>query len=171
MTVRATEAKVEQLLGVLDGDIRHLETTLSQLDMLRRLLIKRDDASLDRLLGEIRSRAEARVCNEQARQALRADLARAFGCDGRQLTLSKLQALLPEQQRAYIAARQAKLKSLVAELNREYTLTAALVSDCSRFNRSLMRVFFEPSGQSSMSYSPSGAAKRQMNTSLVSLRL
>jgi hypothetical protein len=171
MTVCATEAKVEQLLGVLDGDIRHLETTLSQLDTLRRLLIERDDASLDRLLGEIRSRAEAHACNEQARQALRADLARTFGCDGRHLTLSRLQALLPEPQRACIAARQARLKSLIAELNREYTLTAALVSDCSRFNRTLMRALFEPSGQSTVSYSPSGAAKRQMNTSLVSLRL
>jgi len=171
MTVQEMEVKVEQLLGVLDGDIRHVERTLSQLDALRRLLIKRDDASLDRLLAEIRSRAEAHAANEQARQALRADLARAFGCDGRQLTLSELQALLPEQQRACVAARQARLKSLIAELNREYTLTAALVSDCSRFNRALMRVFFEPSGQSSMSYSPSGAARRQMNTSVVSLRL
>ena len=44
MTLPTVETKVEALLDVLDQDIRHIEATLSRLDVLRTLLIKRDDA-------------------------------------------------------------------------------------------------------------------------------
>jgi len=171
MTTSAVESKVEQLLGVLDEDIRHLETTLAQLDALRGLLIKRDDVALDQLLGEIRARTETYAANEQMRQVLRADLALALGCDASRLTLSKLQSMLPEQPRAAIVARQERLKGLVVELKREYALAAALVSDCSRFNRKLVRAFFGARHPAGVTYSPSGATRQQTNATLMSLKL
>lgn len=171
MTSSAVETKVEQLLAVLDEDIRHLETTLSQLDALRGLLIKRDDAALDRLLGEIRGRTEAYAANEQIRQRLRADLALMLGGDTGRFTLSKLQSKLPEPHRAAVASRREKLRSLVAELKREYTLTSLLVSDCARFNRTLLRTLFGTGRQTGVIYSPSGDARQQMNATLMSLQL
>jgi hypothetical protein len=171
MTTSAMESKVEQLLGVLDEDVRHLETTLTQLDALRGLLVKRDDAGLDQLLGEIRTRTESYAANERERQVLRVDLARTLGCETSRLTLSKLGSMLPEQQRMAVRARQERLKALVMELRREYTLTAALVSDCSRFNQRLLRAFFGAGGQTSVTYSPSGATKKQTNATLMSLKL
>lgn len=171
MTSSAVETKVERLLAVLDEDVRHLETTLVQLDTLRGLLIKRDDATLDQLLGEIRGRTEAYTENEQLRQTLRADLGSALGCDAGRLTLSKLQSMLPQSQRAALALRQKKLRSLVAELKREYTLTVVLVSDCARFNRTLMRAFFGSGSQAGVIYSPSGQARQQTNATLMSLQL
>jgi len=167
----AVKMNVERLLAVLDEDVRHLETTLTQLDALRGLLIKRDDAALDQLLGEIRGRTEAYAANEQMRQALRGDLALALGCDMSRLTLSKLQSMLPEQHQTALAARQTKLVSLIAELKREYTLTAVLVSDCARFNRTLVRTFFGAAGQAGVTYSPSGQARQRTNATLMSLQL
>jgi hypothetical protein len=171
MTTSVVESKVEQLLGVLDEDIRHLETTLTQLDALRGLLIKRDDVALDQLLGEIRARTETYAANERMRQVLRADLGLALGCDASRLTLSKLQSMLPEQPRAAIVARQERLKGLVVELKREYTRAAALVSDCSRFNQKLVRAFFGARHPAGVTYSPNGATRQQTNVTLMSLKL
>ena len=171
MTLSAVDTKVERLLAVLDGDIRHLETTLVQLDALRGLLIKRDDVALDQLLGEIRDRTEAYAANEQMRQMLRAELALTLGCDAGRLTLSKLQSMLRQQQRASVAARQEKLQSLIVELKREYTLTAVLVSDCARFNRTLVRTFLGAGSQAGVLYNPSGQTRQQTNTTLMSLQL
>jgi thiamine pyrophosphate-dependent acetolactate synthase large subunit-like protein len=171
MTSSVVEMKVERLLAVLDEDVRHLETTLAQLDALRGLLVKRDDAALDQLLGEIRGRTEVYAANEQMRQALRADLALALGCDLSRLTLSKLQSMLPDRHRAALAARQKKLASLIAELKREYALTAVLVSDCARFNRTLVRTLFGAASQVCVTYSPSGQARQPTNATLMSLQL
>ncbi len=171
MTPSVVEMNVERLLAVLDADIRHLETTLVQLDTLRGLLIKRDDTALELLLGEIRGRTEAYAANEQTRQRLRGDLALALGCDAGRLTLSGLQSMLPEPQRAAMASRQKKLKSLIEELRREHMLTVALVSDCTRFNRTLVRTLFGAGSQAGVLYNPSGQARQQTNTTLMSLQL
>ena len=52
------EDKVDELLLVLDEDIRHIQQSLSWLNELRSLIIKRDDASLGKLLELIRSESE-----------------------------------------------------------------------------------------------------------------
>jgi hypothetical protein len=171
MMSSAVESKVEQLLAVLDEDNRHLETTLSQLDAVRGLLIKRDDAALERLLGEIRGRTEAYAANERKRQRLRADLALMLERNTGRFTLSKLESMLPEPQRTAVASRREKLRSLIQELKREYTLTTLLVSDCARFNRTLIRTLFGTGRQTGVIYSPSGEARQQTNTTLVSLQL
>jgi len=171
MTSLAVEPKVEQLLAVLDEDVRHLEATLSELDTLRRLLIKRDDAALDRLLGEIRGRTEAYAANEQRRQVLRSELALALGCTKGRFTLSRLQDMLPDPQRAAVEARQKRLKSLVAELRREHTLTVALVSDSARFNRALMKALFGSSGRADVTYDTNGVSRGPASATLMSLRL
>jgi hypothetical protein len=171
MTSSAVETNVERLLGVLDEDIRHLETTLEQLDALRGLLIKHDDAALGQLLAEIRGRTETYAAHEQMRQTLRAELALALGYDASRLTLSELQSVLPESQRASVAVRQARLRSLITELKREHTLTVALVFDCARFNRTLIRTLFGACSQAGTLYSPSGQMRQPIATTLVSLQL
>jgi len=171
MMSSAVETKVEQLLVVLDEDVRHLETTLSQLDTLRGLLVRRDDAALEQLLGDIRGRTEAHAANEHRRQRLRADLALMLECNTGRFTLSKLESMLPEPQRAAVGSRREKLNTLIRDLKREYTLTTLLLSDCARFNRTLMRALFGTGHQAGVIYSPSGEARQQMNTTLMSLQL
>jgi hypothetical protein len=172
------EAGIAALLDVLDEDIRHLESTISRLDTLRSLLIKRDNGALEKLLDGIRQQADAYKTNEHKRQQLRSDLAADLGCTQRDLTLSKLQGELagptcPDTQRrcgAALADRQTRLRSLAARLKREYTLTMLLVRDCTRFNRSLMKVFFGSGGRGGARYSPTGAAKHEIGTTLMSMQ-
>ncbi len=171
MTLPTVETKVEALLDVLDQDIRHIEATLSRLDVLRTLLIKRDDEALEKLLDDIRRHSEAHAANEQQRQALRRDLAAALGCRERDLTLSKLREELSGPSCRAVTERQARLRLLVAQLKHEYTLTGALVLDCARFNRSLMQAFFGPDGRPDTTYSASGAAKHKTDATLVSVQL
>ncbi len=171
MASRTVAAKVEALLDVLDEDIRHLEATLSRLDALRTLLIKRDDAALEQLLDDIRQRSGAHAANEQQRQALRKDLAAALGCRESDLTLSRLREELSGPGCRAVTERQARLRSLVAQLKHEYMLTGALVLDCARFNRSLMQAFFGPDGRPDTTYSASGAARHKTGATLVSVQL
>jgi hypothetical protein len=170
MTLPVMEAKVRLLLDVLDEDIRHVEGVLLRLDALRTLLVKRDDAGLERLLEEIHRQGEAYSDNEQKRQSLRRELAAQLGCRESDLTLSKLRGQLSGQSRTAIEERQARLKVLVEQLKREHKLTMLLIADCARFNRSLMRALFGAEGKGSMTYGPSGAAKHQTGTTLMSLQ-
>ena len=171
MTSPTVESKIAALLSVLEEDIRHVEAALSRLDSLRTLLVKRDDAALEALLGDISRQAETHTAHEQQRQRLRRELAAELGCNEDDLTLSKLRTELTGQTRAAVTERQTQLKSLTARLKREHALTALLVQDCARFNRSLLRAFFGSAGRGGMTYSPNGVAKHKTDAGLVSLRL
>jgi len=170
MTLLAETTKIEELLELLDEDIRHLETTLSTLDTLRSLIIKRDDSALTRLLDEIRAGVNARTASERRRQELRIELAQLLGCEVPKVTLSQLQVSLPECRRQAVALRQAKLQSLAQQMKREYTLTSTLVSDCARFNRSLMHMFFGLDVKQGLTYNSNGTATRLMDAARVSLQ-
>lgn len=169
MTSGLIERKVDALLAALDEDIRHMESTLSQLDTLRGLIVKRDDTALEQLLHGLRQEAESRAAGVRKRESLRRDLADELGYDLSTMTLSVLKDALSGPQRQGVADRQAHLTSLIARLKREYTLTSALVTDCARFNRSLMRAFFGLEAQGQTTYSARGAAKHQPDATLVNL--
>jgi hypothetical protein len=162
--------KVDRLLAVLDEDIRHIRGSLSRLDELRSLVIKRDDTALARLLENIRSEADDYAANESMRQAIREELADAVGCEVETMTLSRLETVLPEDRRAQVADRKARLRALVNELRKEHISTAMLLSECARFNSQLLRAVFNIGRTGSVTYSPTGAAKRQTDTTLVNLQ-
>jgi hypothetical protein len=164
-------ARVVALLGVLDEDIRHVETTLLRLDTLRGLLIKRDDGALEKLLEEIHRQSETYAATERRRLELRRELAADLGCPERDLTVSELLTRLTGPDRAALAERQMRLKILIAQLKREHALTSLLISDCAKFNRSLLRVFFGPAGKTGTTYSPTGAAQHPTGVALLNMQL
>jgi hypothetical protein len=172
------ESKIAALLEVLDEDVRHLENALSRLDLLRSLLIRRESAALEQLLDDIRQQAEAHRAIEQKRQQLRQDLALDLDCTEGELTLSRLRkeltgpACSDTQRRcgAAVAERQARLRSLAAQVRREHTLTALLLRDCARLNRSLLRVFLESGGRGCATYSPTGTARHDAHAALMSIQ-
>ena len=171
MMLRTLEVKVDALLAILDDDIRHVEATISHLDRLRALLIKREDRALEQLLGELPEHEQAQARTEQRRQALRRELADELGYGAQRLTLSALQRALSGPRRAAVADRQTQLKSRLGQLKREYTLTHALVAECARFNRSLMRVFFGADADRKATYGATGVVQHQTGAGLVSLHL
>ncbi|HNY79305.1 MAG: flagellar export chaperone FlgN [Sedimentisphaerales bacterium] len=163
------ETKVDALLTALDEDIRNSESTLSRLDVLRSLIIKRDDVALEQLLHDLRHEAESRAVGDQRREGIRKELATELGCDIRGLTLSTLKRMLSGPRRQAVADRQVRLQSLIAQLKREYALTTALVADCARFNRTLMHVLFGLNVKGKTTYNAQGAVSRQADANLVNL--
>ena len=169
-TPTAIEDKVDELLDCLDKDSRHIEQSLSQLNELRRLVIKRDESALGRLLENIQAESESYKSQELKRQSIRKELAHALGCKFEQMTLSTLETSLPEAKKAQVTQRKAKLKSLIEELKKEHLSTALLLSECARFNNLLLKSILDLNKIEVVYYNSNGTARRQIDTAFVNLQ-
>jgi hypothetical protein len=164
------EDKVDKLLAVLDKDIQYIQESLSRLNELRSLVVKRDDVSLGRLLENIQVESKGYRSHESRRQSIRKELASALDYDVEQVTLSRLEAVLPEEKKAQVTERKMRLRALAKELKKECLSTAMLLSDCARFNRVLLNSIFELGKTGTVIYSSNGSAKPQTDRTFVSLR-
>ena len=164
------EAFADQLLVVLDRDIRHLESTLTTLDQLRRFVVMQNNHALNQLLGNIQSQAKEFRENESNRQALRKELAVIFGCHGEQLTLSRIASRLAQEKKTEIVKRQNKLRTLTALMKKEHLTTQVLLSDCARFNRTLLKTIFETGQSKNITYKPTGNTERQTDTVFMNIQ-
>jgi len=162
--------KIDELLAVLDRDIQHMQESLSRLNELRSLVIKRDDAALSNLLEDIRAESDNYADNESRRQSIRNELAIALGCDVKQMTLSRLETTLPRGKNAQVAERKAKLKSLTGKLKEEHLITVLLLSECARFNRLFLNSIFNSGKTETVIYDSNGITRRQIDTALINLR-
>jgi hypothetical protein len=172
MTATASEIghKIDELLLCLDKDIEHVRESLSLLNELRRLVIKRDDASLGKLLESIQTESDAHKSQELKRQAIRRELALALGCGPEKVTLSKLESVLAEEEKAQVAQRKAELKALIKELRKEHLSTALLLSECARFNRLLLKSILNFGKTGTVYYDSNGSTKQQGDTAFVNLQ-
>lgn len=173
-TIRLTEElksdKIDELLAVLDKDIRHIQQNLSQLNELRSLVIKRDDASLAKLLDNIQNQPDNYKNNEAKRQSIRKELANALDCDLNQVTLSLLEASLPKDKKAQVNTRKVKLEALITELKKEHLSTALLLSECARFNSLVLKSILDLGKAGAVYYNSNGATKQQTDTAFVNLQ-
>jgi hypothetical protein len=168
-TTVGIEDKIGELLVILDRDIQHIEGCLLLLNELRSLVIKRDDASLGKLLEGIQAESNSYKSHELKRQSIRKELAIAFGCEVEQMTLSRLEAVLPVGEKAEVTERKVKLKSLTEQLKKEHLSTVMLLSDCARFNSLLLRGIFDLGKTGMVYYNSNGAAKRQTDRAFVNM--
>jgi hypothetical protein len=164
------EEIIDQLIVILDRDIRHLEDNIATLDQLRRLVVKQDNTALSQLLGSLQSQAKNYRENELTRQTLRSELAFMFGCSVEQITLSRIEEQLAQEKRTEIIKRKSKLRILAGLLKKEYLSTQMLLADCARFNCMLLKSIFEAGRPESTTYSPRGAAQRQADTVFMNLQ-
>ena len=164
------EDKVDQLFLVLDRDIQHIRENLSRLNELRGLVVKRDDASLHKLLESIQSESNSYKENELKRQSLREELATALDCSLEQMTLSRLEAELSGEKKTEVTRRRIKLQTLAEKLKKEHLSTTMLLSDCARFNSMLLTSVLELGQAGTGTYSPRGFAERQTNSAFVNLQ-
>ena len=169
-TVAAIEDKVDELLVVLDRDIRHLRETLSWLDELRSLVVRRDEKALGRLLDTIRAESDGYSDNGAARRRIREELAFALGCSVDEVTLSRLETALPPTKRAELISRKKLLRSLTRQLKSEHLKTMMLLSDCARFNSALLKGILELGRTGAITYASDGAARSQTDTAFVNLQ-
>ena len=165
------EDKVDELLACLDKDSQHIQESLSQLNKLRSLVIKRDDAGLGTLLKIIQAELDSYGNHESKRQTIRKELAHALGCNTEQMTLSALEASLPKGKKAQVTKKKAKLMSLIEELKKEYLSTTLLLSECTRFNNLLLKSIFDLGKTGTVYYNSNGATKQQTDMAFVNLQL
>ncbi len=164
------EGKVDELLTVLDKDIQHIQESLSKLNELRSLVIKHDDVALGKLLESIQAETDGNLRHELKRQSIRKELASAFGCGLEQMTLSTLEASLPNEKKEQVTRRKAKLKSLIKELKKEHLSTALLLSECARFNRMLLKSVFNLGNTGTVYYGSNGATRQRSDMAFVNLQ-
>ncbi len=164
------EDKVDELLDVLDKDIQRLQESLSRLNELRSLVVKRDDTNLGKLLEGIQTGSDSYKCNELKRQSIREELAAVFGCNLEQMTLSVLEDELTGEKKAQVAERKAMLRLLTDRLKKEHISTAMLLSDCARFNNVLLKSIFEIGRSGTITYDSKGFTRSQTDGGFVNLR-
>jgi hypothetical protein len=170
-TAIVIDDKVDELLAVLDRDVEHIQQSLLHLNELRSLVIKRDDAALGKLLESIQTGSDIYKSHELKRRKIRKELANALGCSPRQVTLSTLEAALPDEKKAQITRIKTKLGPLVKELKKEHLSTALLLSECARFNGLLLRSIFDLGKIGAVTYNSNGATRRQTDAAFLNLKL
>lgn len=165
------EEKVEQLLACLDKDAQYLRENLLQLNEMRKLVIKRDEAALGKLLQSIQADAGLYKQHESSRKSIRKELADSLGCGIEQVTLSALVESVGQEKRDQLTQMKAKLRSLCVELKKEYLSTALLLSECARFNSLLLKAIFNPGKTEAVQYNSNGVTRRQIDTAFVNLQI
>ena len=162
--------KVDELMVIFDEDIRHIQQSLSRLNELRSLVVKRDDTCLVKLLENIQAESDSYTANELKRNSIRKDLAIGLNCNPEQITLSGLEAILPKEIAEKLTKKKTKLRSLTNELKKEYLSTAMLLTECARFNNLLLRNIFNIGKTGTITYGCDGHTKRQDEMAFVNLR-
>ena len=162
--------KVDQLLIVLDGQSQRMQANLERLNELRALVVKRDETALRKLLNVIQSESGDFRDNDLKRERLRAELACVFGCDHKQMTLSRLADELSGEIRDKIIETRTALQALGQKLKNEYLSTMMLLSDCARFNRTLLNNILNLGQTGNVTYNPNGSTDRRDRTSFVNLQ-
>ncbi len=164
------ENKVDELLVCLDKDIEHIQKSLSNLDKLRSLVIKRDDTALGQLLESIKAESDSNKRHEINRQSIRSELAKSLNCSLKDMTLSKLETFVSEVKKTQIIQSKTKLKTLIRKLKKENSSTALLLSDCARFNKLLLKSIFNFGNNGTVFYNANGTTREQNERAFVNLQ-
>jgi hypothetical protein len=162
---------IDRLLDVLDTDIENIHRNLSALNQLRSSVIKRDNDCLAQLLKKIQAEAGGHKNNESKRKSIRKELAHSLGCPAEKVTLTSLAQILPEEKKGLITERKEKLTELLKQLKNEYHATAVLLSECSRFNRILLKTLFDNKTAETVTYDAEGSALRHFDSAFVNMKL
>lgn len=164
------EELIEELLSLLDADAVRLEITLRYLNDLRAGVIKRDEAAMAQLLETVKAEQNDRDALEDKRTALRRIAAAAFGCTADEVNLSRIMEYVMPPLRQQVAQRQQRLARLVEKLKTEYTATAMLLNECSRFNRMLLDSIIGSRCKGVATYNASGQMKRPNGSGFVAMQ-
>ncbi|MHC4551152.1 MAG: flagellar export chaperone FlgN [Planctomycetota bacterium] len=170
MTLPDADRRIDQLLAVLDTDIRHLEDSLAVLEQLRKLIVKQDHDELGRLLGSIQSESTQYRSNELKRQTLRNELANLYRCEISEITLSRFENELTGEKKRQVTEKKTKLRTLTTLLKKEHANTQRLLIECARFNRSLLNGIFGMARPQSTTYNAAGSTQRQTDNVFMNMQ-
>jgi hypothetical protein len=165
------EEKIDELLNCLEGDIEHIENSLLTLDKLRGFVIKHDKNALGKLLEKARNASTKYRIHERKRQQVRSKLAKLLNCSGKDITLSNLETVVSDQKKGLVVQTKIKLNTLTRKFLKEYTNTAMLLSECTRFNRLILKSIFNFGNTDAVVYDADGTAKEQNQRAFMDLQL
>jgi len=160
---------VDELVGVLDDDIKHIKLTLERLDALRAAVVRRDEGGLKSLLDEIKAGEGSYGLVEKKRRAIRKEMADIFACGINEMNLSKLAGELAGEKRGLVVRTQEELRQLADKLRKEHMATSMLLKECSRFNKELLRGILG-NGSETETYNNRGGISWELQQGMVSLR-
>lgn len=158
------------LIDVLGEEIEHIECTVQMLDQLRGMVIKRDDENLNLLLEKARIETEKYAGVENRRQMIRKEMARIWGCETSDMTLTRLIKILPFEQSERIRQTKEILEKLLSKFQAEHLSTFMLLSECSRFNEVVLSALLNGRCDES-TYNRQGSMRRQNKQSMVNFKL
>ncbi|AQT66916.1 FlgN protein [Anaerohalosphaera lusitana] len=161
----------DELIEVLDEDIRHLEGSLERLDTLRAMTITRDETGLNELLETIRIQANRYSAVEQKRQQLRTQIAALLGSSFDDTDLSLIAKALAGEKSQAVKTRQDRLAELVGKMNVEHAATAMLLAECSRFNQQILNSILCTKSSEGTTYSRQGAKNENRTSGMMNMRL
>ena len=164
------EILIKELLSVLDKDAANIEVTLDRLDRLRAAVIKRDQEGLKVLLGTISSEEDVYSQVEAHRYEVRSMIANCLGWEIERVTISNLKQVVSEDVGGLLSDKQVRLNALTSKLRKEHEGTSALLRECSRLNKMLLRSIMN-NGKETTMYNNRGAASWESRRRLVSFRL
>ncbi|RKY11730.1 MAG: hypothetical protein DRP65_03440 [Planctomycetota bacterium] len=163
--------KVDELLTVLEKDAEQLKQSLLRLNEMRTAVIKRNDSLLAKLLESVRQESQAYKSQASKRRLLIKELSAVLDCNFAELTLSKLESVLSGRKKGAIAERKKELRSLTRKLKTEHLATTRLLSECVRFNRSLLKSIFNNDITGVVTYDSKGSSALRSDRAFVNLEL
>jgi hypothetical protein len=168
-TVELAE-KVDELLLVLRKDLEHIEQSNDNLNVLRELVIRRDDCGLNRLLEQIRSQSQEYVENQKLREQLRQQIARILGWPVGEVRLGRLLQSVSVEQRQRVGQLRNELQNLISRLRSEHSSTVILLADLTRFNNMLLNTILETGKACGITYDARGGTSRSGDIAFMNLQ-
>ncbi len=165
------EKRVNDLLDVLRDDIWQMEQNIQKLKRLQVLVIKRDTASLEKMLEEIRIASDQCTDNEFKRRTARDEVAEILMCKPEQITLSNLEGMVPQEQQVIIFNTKAQLQDLVRRMSAEHKNTVLLMAELERFNRLMLDTILGKKEPQNRTYNSGGIARSYGSAAFVSFQL
>ncbi len=159
----------DELVDVLDEEMLRIELTLERLDEVRAAIIKRDNDSLEELLGIIHKEQQDNLSLDNKRRAVRARIAQLTGVVVEQANISRLCGFLAGDRKAILIEKQSQIAGMAGKLKIEHTATSMLLRDCVQLNRTLLRGLFGAQSETA-TYNASGNSSMQVHKGFVSMR-
>jgi flagellar biosynthesis/type III secretory pathway chaperone len=160
---------IRSLIQTLDIDIVQIRHSLTLLESLRVLVIKRDESGLSALLSEVRQQNRSNGRCENQRQVLRERLGAMLGYERGSMTLSHLLGHVSGPLHDEVSQKRAQLQHLLEQLQEQWELTHVLLRDCARLNRRLLNAIFSQTGSST--YGPGGLRQTLAQTHVVNMNI
>ena len=161
---------INPLIDVLKGDMEHIASSLEVLDQLRGMIIKRDDKSLNLLLEKARIKTQKYATVENRREQIRKELARLWGCETSEMTLTKLTQILPPDRGDQVRETRDELEGLLERFKAEHLSTFMLLSECSRFNGVMLSALLNGRRDES-TYNSHGSMNQESKRNIMNLQL